>query len=61
MFLYLPHYDQTYWRPWTNRKHLSVLTAEYLQDYYQSRNYKKIFVTPGYDLNHSFYAIAEVS
>jgi len=61
MFLYLPHYDQTYWRPWDNRKHLSVLTAEYLQDYYQSRDYKKIFVTPGHDLNHSFYAIAEKS
>ena len=59
MFLYLPHYDQTYWRPWHNRKHLSVLQSEYLAEYYKSRGYRKIFVTPGHDLNHSFYAVAE--
>ena len=59
MFLYLPHYAQTYWRPWHNRKHVSVMQAQHLQDYFQSRNYKKIMVTQGYDLNHSFYAIAE--
>jgi SAM-dependent methyltransferase len=59
MFLYLPHYEQTYWRPWNNRKHVSVMQAEHVQAYFESRNYKKIMVTPGYDLNHSFYAIAE--
>ena len=59
MFLYLPHYDQTYWRPWNNRKHLSVLSSNMLKDYFISRNYKNVFVTPGHDLNHSFYAIAE--
>lgn len=61
MFLYLPHFNQTYWRPWYNRKHLSVLQPEYLMDYYKSRGYEKIFVTPGHDLNHSFYAVAEKS
>ena len=25
MFLYLPHYSQTYWRPWNNRKHVNIL------------------------------------
>ena len=24
IFLYLPHYDQTYWRPWNNRKHINI-------------------------------------
>ena len=59
IFLYLPHYDQTYWRPWNNRKHINVMQADHLQAYFESRNFNKIMVTPGYDLNHSFYAIAE--
>jgi SAM-dependent methyltransferase len=59
LFLYLPHYSQTYWRPWNNRKHVSVLDPQHLEDYLESRGYNKIFVTPGHDLNHSFYAVAE--
>lgn len=58
MFLYLPHYAQKYWRPWNNRKHVSVLTPEMLRDYYESRGFENILVTEGYDLNHSFYAVA---
>lgn len=57
IFLYLPHYDQKYWRPWNNRKHINVLTAEMLRDYFIDRRYTTIFTTPGHDLNHSFYAI----
>lgn len=60
MFLYLPHYAQQYWRPWNNRKHLSVLQPEMLRDYYESRGFRNIIVTEGYDLNHSFYAVAEL-
>lgn len=58
MFLYLPHYAQKYWRPWNNRKHLSVLSPEIIRDYFESRNYSQVIVTEGYDLNHSFYGVA---
>jgi SAM-dependent methyltransferase len=59
IFLYLPHYSQTYWRPWNNRKHVSIINSEFLRDYFVSRQYTNIFVTEGYDLNHSFYGVAE--
>lgn len=59
IFLYLPHYSQTYWRPWNNRKHVNIITPEFLKDYFFSRNYTNILVTKGYDLNHSFYGVAE--
>lgn len=58
LFLYLPHYDQTYWRAWSNRKHVNILTGEMIQDYLMAKGYTKIFVT-GCDLNHSFAVIAE--
>lgn len=58
MFLYLPHFAQKYWRPWNNRKHINVLSPEMLRGYYEDRGYREIFVTEGYDLNHSFYAVA---
>lgn len=59
LFLYLPHYSQEYWRPWNNRKHISVLTSEIIKDYLENREWCNIFVTEGYDLNNSFYAVAE--
>lgn len=60
MFLYLPNCDyQEYWRPFHNRKHVNWLTPAMLESYYQARGFKNIFVTQGYDLNASFYAIAE--
>lgn len=59
LFLYLPHYDQEYWRPWNNRKHVNALTPQLLRDYLTAKEWKNIFVTEGYDLNWSFYAIAE--
>lgn len=58
IFLYLPHYSQTYWRPWNNRKHLNILQPEYLKDYFEARGWKHVTVT-GYDLNNAFYAVAE--
>lgn len=59
LFLYLPHYEQRYWRTWNNRKHVNNLSPELLKDYLTDRGWNKIFVTEGYDLNHSFYAVAE--
>lgn len=58
MFLYLPHYSQQYWRPWNNRKHLSVLTPSMLESYFYDSGWKNIHVTDA-DLNHSFYAVAQ--
>ena len=53
LFLYLPHYDQEYWRPWNNRKHKHIFTSEIIKDYMFDRGYKKIFFS-GKDLNDSF-------
>ena len=56
IFLYLPHYSQTYWRPWNNRKHVNILTPEYLKDYFEAREYSNVWVT-GPDLNNAFCAV----
>jgi len=58
MFLYLPHYSQTYWRPWNNRKHLSILEPHYLNDYFVNRGFMNV-ITTGHDLNNGFNAVAE--
>ena len=60
LFLYLPHYDQEYWRPWNNPKHHSVLTVEMLRDYMESVGYINIF-SSGRDLNYSFMIMGEKS
>jgi len=57
MFLYLPHYSQTYWRPWNNRKHVNVMSPPILHDYFKDRGYKYRWCT-GADLNNAFYAVA---
>lgn len=60
MFLYLPHTDQQYWRPWHNRKHINAFMPSLIKGYlHESELWTNIFVTDGYDLNHSFYAIAQ--
>lgn len=59
LFLYLPHYRQKYWKPWHNRKHIHVFTPEVIEDYFYDTEWSDIFVTPGHDLNHSFYAVAK--
>ena len=56
-FLYLPHFRQQYWRPWNNRKHIHCLLPEMLHGYFTDRGYEN-FVSEGWDLNHSFYAVA---
>ena len=58
LFLYLPHYDQQYWRPWNNPKHVHILTFEHIYDYLQDRKYVNILHGQK-DLNHSFTVVAE--
>ncbi len=58
IFLYLPHYSQEYWRPWNNRKHLNILTPEFLRDYFIDKKITNIFYSER-DLNNSFAIFAE--
>ena len=58
LFLYLPHYDQEYWRPWNNRKHVNIFTVEIIKDWMISKNFKNIFWGER-DLNHSFMIVGE--
>lgn len=58
LFLYLPHYDQEYWRPWNNRKHKNIFTPEIIEDYLKHAGYINIFKS-GVDLNSSFMIYAE--
>lgn len=59
IFLYLPSYSQTYWRPWNNRKHINILTPKFIHDYFKAREFNNILVTDGFDLNNSFYGVAQ--
>lgn len=58
LFLYLPHYNQEYWRPWNNRKHLHIFTPEIIKDYMISRGYTNIFHSDR-DMNDSFMIVGE--
>lgn len=58
LFLYLPHYSQTYWRPWNNRKHLNIFSPEIIKDFLHFKKYKNIFIS-GVDLNNSFMSVCE--
>ncbi len=58
LFLYLPHYDQEYWRPWNNRKHKHVFLPDILFDFMKDVGYTDIFVSQR-DLNHSFIIVGE--
>lgn len=58
LFLYLPHYSQEYWRPWNNRKHRHVLSAEVICDYMSDRCYTNIFSSER-DLNDSFIVVGQ--
>lgn len=53
LFLYLPSFDQHYWRPWNNRKHKNIFTPEIIEEYMKDKGYKNIFKS-GVDLNNSF-------
>ncbi len=58
LFLYLPHYDQEYWRPWHNTKHKSIFLPMFLRDYMNDNGYTNIFVSEK-DLNSAFIAVGE--
>lgn len=58
LFLYLPHYNQEYWRPWNNRKHVHIFTPQILKDYMTDRRYENIFCSDR-DLNDSFMIVGE--
>lgn len=58
LFLYLPDYSQTYWRPWSNRKHIHMFCPKMIEDYLVSNGWGNVFVS-GVDLNNSFIAMAE--
>lgn len=59
LFLYLPDWSQTYWRPYSNRKHIHSFNPEIIKDYLkQTGKYKNIFVS-GIDAYNSFTAFAE--
>lgn len=62
LFLYLPNLRyQEYWRNWSNRKHVHFIDPSIMQLYFEDNQemWVNFFVTEGYDLNGSFYAIAE--
>lgn len=58
LFLYLPDYSQTYWRPWHNRKHVNIFTPGIIADYMHDRGYINIF-SSGVDLNNAFMVMGE--
>lgn len=59
LFLYLPHYDQEYWRPWNNKQHIHALTAEMIEEFLWDNGFTRVYTT-GRDLNHSFAVVAEL-
>lgn len=59
LFLYLPHKSQTYWRCHSNRKHLHEFSPKQIKETLIGLGYRNVHCTKGYDLNHSFYALAE--
>ena len=58
LFLYLPDYTQEYWRPWNNRKHVNILTPQFISDYMNDNGYKNVFKS-GVDLNNAFMVMGE--
>ena len=58
LFLYLPHYEQEYWRPWNNKKHKHVLTVDVIKDFLEDHGFENIF-TGERDLNDSFAIVGQ--
>ena len=58
LFLYLPHKDQKYWKPWNNRKHLHSLDVDMVSECISKFGIKNIFWSER-DLNHSFIVVGE--
>jgi SAM-dependent methyltransferase len=60
LFLYLPHREQQYWRPWNNTKHNHMFTSYDIESYMMDNGYKNIFYSER-DLNHSFMVMGETA
>lgn len=58
LFLYLPSYNQEYWRPWNNKKHVNIFHADMLVDFLEAHGFEKIMAS-GVDLNHSFCVVGQ--
>ena len=61
LLLYLPHYNQEYWRPWYNRKHNYAFTEQILRDFFNQHKdiCKETLIITGQDLNYSFAVYAK--
>jgi len=58
LFLYLPHFSQTYWNPWNNRKHIHCFFGEEIQRFMEDNGFTNIFIGQP-DLNNSFMIFGE--
>lgn len=58
LFLYLPSYDQEYWRPWNNNKHKNIFTIDIIKDWMTHKGFINIFIGEK-DLNCSFMVVGE--
>jgi len=58
LFLYLPHYEQEYWRPWNDRKHFNIFTSNIIEDWMKHKGFSNIFIGEK-DLNCSFMVVGE--
>jgi len=58
LFLYFPHPEQQYWRPWADTKQQHILYPQDIIDYLKYSGYKNIF-NGERDLNHSFSVMGE--
>jgi hypothetical protein len=56
--LYLPSDEQSYWLPWSNRKHIHAFNPKLMAKYFNDNEWSIGFIS-GIDLNHSFMVIAE--
>ena len=56
LFLYLPHWDCEYWRPWNNRKHKHQFEPHHIKDCLETIGLKDVLVSER-DMAHSFSAV----
>ena len=56
MFLYLPHYDMEYWRPWNNTKHIHIMDQDKIKDCFTHFGLINTIIS-NMDLTYSFSAI----
>jgi len=59
LFLYLPHPDQRYWKPWNNRKHLHSLYPDDVVDCMSKFGFTDIMRSER-DFNHSFIVVGKL-